>query len=77
MFGQTLAETTAMLASIIRLFALRPLLTLAVMGIPVILLIAVGLLTIMVLKFVVFVVLPIVLVIWLFRKLFGKGSSTS
>jgi hypothetical protein len=66
-----------MLAAIIRLFALRPLLTLAVMGIPVILLIAVGLLTIMVLKFVVFVVLPIALVIWLFRKLFGKSDSTT
>jgi hypothetical protein len=65
-----------MLASILRLFALRPLLTMAILGIPIVLLIAVGLLTVMVLKFVVFVVLPIALVVWLFRKLFGKTSET-
>jgi hypothetical protein len=65
-----------MIAAILRLFALRPLLTLAIMGIPVILLIAVGLLTIVVVKFVVFVVLPIVLIIWLFRKLFSTNRDS-
>ena len=66
-----------MLASILRLFALRPFLTMAIFGIPIIILVAVGLITIMALKFVVFIVLPIVLVVWLFRKVFGKGNSGS
>ena len=65
-----------MIASILRLFALRPFLTMAILGIPVVLLIGIGLLTVMILKFVIFVVLPIVLVVWLFRRLFGKGSET-
>lgn len=65
-----------MISSILRLFALRPFLTMAILGIPIVLLIAIGLLTVMVLKFVVFVVLPIALVVWLFRKLFGKGRDT-
>lgn len=65
-----------MIASILRLFALRPFLTMAILGIPIVLLIAIGLLTVMVLKFVVFFVLPIALIVWLFRKLFGKNSET-
>lgn len=64
-----------MLAALARLFALRPFLTFAVLGIPVIILIAVGLITIMALKFLVFIVLPIVLIIWVFRKIFGKGDT--
>ena len=67
-----------MLASIARLFMLRPFLTMAILGIPVAILIAVGLFTIMALKFLVFIVLPIVLVVWVLRKLFGgnNGSTT-
>ena len=65
-----------MIASILRLFALRPFLTMAILGIPIVLLIAIGLLTVMVLKFVVFFVLPIALIVWLFRRLFGKNSET-
>ena len=65
-----------MIASILRLFALRPFLTMAILGIPVVLLIGIGLLTVMILKFVIFVVLPIVLIVWLFRRLFGKSSET-
>jgi len=65
-----------MFSAIARLFVLRPLFTLAVLGIPVIVLIAVGLLTIWALKLFVFVVLPIILVVWVLRKLFG-GSDTS
>ena len=57
-----------MITAILRLFALRPLLTLAVFGIPVLILIAVGLLTITVLKLLVFVVLPIALIVWVVRK---------
>ncbi len=66
-----------MLGAILRLFALRPLLTLAVLGIPVIVLIAVGLITIMALKFLVFVALPIALMVWLFRKFFGSNDSST
>lgn len=58
-----------MLAAIVRLFALRPVLTISILGIPVLLLVAVGLLTIFVLKILVFAVLPIVLLVWLFRWL--------
>ena len=64
-----------MLAALLRLFAIRPLLTLAIFGIPVIILVAVGLITIMALKFLVFVVLPIVLVVWVVRKVFGKPET--
>lgn len=63
-----------MIAAILRLFALRPLLTMAILGIPVILLIAVGLFTILTLKFLVFVVLPVALVVWLARKLFRSSD---
>ena len=64
-----------MITAILRLFALRPLLTLAIMGIPVVILIAVGLITIMALKVLVFVVLPIALIVWLVRKVFAKGDT--
>jgi hypothetical protein len=60
-----------MIAALLRLFAVRPLLTMAIFGIPVLVLIAVGLFTIWALKLLVFVVLPIVAVIWLIRSLFG------
>ena len=58
-----------MITALLRLFALRPLLTLAIFGIPLIVLVAVGLFTILALKLLVFVVLPIVAVVWLYRKL--------
>lgn len=64
-----------MLAAIARLFLLRPLFTMAILGVPVIILIAVGLLTIAALKFLVFVVLPIALVVWVVRKLFGRSDT--
>ena len=63
-----------MISSLLRLFALRPFLTMAILGIPVIVLIAVGLLTIVLLKVLVFVVLPIVVAVWLARKLFRKAE---
>ena len=65
-----------MLASILRLIAVRPLLSLMIFGFPVILLVMVGLVTIWALKFLVFIVLPIVVVIWVLRKVFGSSSST-
>ena len=61
-----------MLAALLRLFALRPFLTMAIFGIPVLILIAVGLFTVLALKFLLFVVLPIALVVWLIRSLFGR-----
>jgi hypothetical protein len=64
-----------MLSAIARLFVLRPLFTLAVLGIPVIVLIAVGLITIWALKLIVFVVLPIAIVVWVLRRLFGKPDT--
>jgi type IV secretory pathway VirB3-like protein len=63
-----------MLAALDRLFALRPFLTMAILGIPIVILIAVGLITIMALKFLVFVVLPIALVVWVVRRLFWGGD---
>lgn len=64
-----------MLAAIARLFFLRPLFTMAILGVPVIILIAVGLVTIAMLKFAIFVVLPIAVIIWVARKLFGRTDS--
>ena len=59
-----------MIAALLRLFALRPLLTIAILGFPLILLVVVGLFAILAFKFLVFVVLPVALVVWLARKLF-------
>jgi type IV secretory pathway VirB3-like protein len=64
-----------MLVSLLRLFALRPLLTLAIFGIPIIVLVAVGLLTIIALKLFIFIVLPVLIVVWLIRKLTRSGDS--
>ncbi|MDQ2929345.1 MAG: hypothetical protein M3Y05_00780 [Gemmatimonadota bacterium] len=64
-----------MLVAMLRLFALRPLLTLVIFGIPLFVLVAVGLLTIIAFKVLVFVVLPIVAVIWLLRRISRSGDS--
>jgi hypothetical protein len=61
-----------MIAALLRLFALRPLLTMAILGFPIILLIVVGLFAIYALKFLVFIVLPVVAVVWLVRRLTRK-----
>ncbi len=63
-----------MIAAILRLFALRPLLTLTLFGIPILILVVVGLLTIWALKIFVFIVLPIMLVIWLVRRMNGSSD---
>lgn len=63
-----------MFASIARLFALRPFYTMGILGFPILLLVLVGLFTIWALKFLVFVVLPIALVIWLVRFLVRKTT---
>ena len=64
-----------MVVALLRLFALRPLLTLALFGIPLMVLIAVGLFTILAFKLLVFVVLPVVAVVWLVRRLSRAGDS--
>ncbi|HET7553081.1 MAG TPA: hypothetical protein VFK04_17445 [Gemmatimonadaceae bacterium] len=58
-----------MIAALLRLFALRPLLTMAILGFPIILLIVVGLFAIYAFKFLVFIVLPVAAVVWLVRRL--------
>ncbi len=63
-----------MLATILRLFALRPLLSMAIFGIPILVLVAIGLFTVLALKVLVFIVFPIVLVIWLIRR-FRRNES--
>ena len=57
-----------MLATVLRLFALRPLFSLMIFGVPLLVILAVGLFTIMAFKFLVFVALPIGLVVWLVRR---------
>jgi len=57
-----------MLSAFAQLFALRPLLSMAILGVPVLTLIAIGFFAIWALKLLFFVVLPIVLVVWLVRK---------
>ena len=57
-----------MIAAILRLFALRPFFTMAILGIPVLVLVAVGLVTIFAFKFLIFIVLPLVIVIWIIRR---------
>lgn len=64
-----------MLLSLLRLFALRPLLTLAIFGIPIVVLVAIGLFTILALKLFFFIVLPIMVIVWVFRKLTRSGDA--
>ena len=64
-----------MLSMIFRLFALRPLFSMAILGIPLLVLIAVGLVTIFALKILVFVVFPILLVVWLVRRLMRRDTT--
>jgi len=64
-----------MIASMLRLFALRPLFSLMIFGFPLLLLVAVGLFAIVAFKAIVFVVLPVLLVVWLVRRLSRPGSA--
>jgi hypothetical protein len=61
-----------MLDALLRLFALRPVFTAAILGIPIVLLIAIGLFTVLTLKFLVFVALPIALIVWVLRRFFWR-----
>jgi len=64
-----------MIASILRLFVLRPLFSIMIFGFPILLLVAVGLFAIVALKTLFLVVFPVVLVVWLVRKLMRTRSS--
>jgi hypothetical protein len=66
-----------MIAAFLRLFALRPLFSIAILGFPLLLLAAVGLLTIMAFKFILLVVLPLVLVVWVVRRLMRAGRNSA
>jgi hypothetical protein len=66
-----------MISSLLRLFALRPFLTMAILGIPIIVLIAVGLFAILAFKFLLFIVLPVAVVVWLFRRLTRTDRPTT
>ena len=66
-----------MIAAFLRLFALRPFLSMAILGFPLMLLVAVGLFTILALKFIFFIVLPVAAVIWLVRRLTRPKPGTT
>jgi hypothetical protein len=63
-----------MLVALLRLLALRPLLSIAIFGIPLLVLAAVGLFTILALKLFLFVVLPVLAIVWLYRKFSRSGD---
>ncbi|MEP6764051.1 MAG: hypothetical protein ABJB66_07055 [Gemmatimonadaceae bacterium] len=63
-----------MIALLLRLFALRPIFSMAIMGFPILLLVAVGLFAILALKVLVFVVIPVAIVIWLIRKAYKSAK---
>ncbi len=61
-----------MIASLLRLVALRPFLGMAILGVPIIALIAIGLMTVLAVKLVVALIIPaffVVLAIWLIRRM--------
>jgi len=59
----------AMLTAFLRLFALRPILAGSLLGVPILTLLLLGLFTALMLKFVLYVVLPVALVILMVRAL--------
>lgn len=63
-----------MLVALLRLLALRPLLSIAIFGIPILVLVAIGLFTILALKLLVLIVLPVIAIVWLFRKFSRSGD---
>ena len=58
-----------MLAALLRLFALRPILAGSLLGIPLLTLILLGFATVVLLKLLLFVVLPIVVVMWIVKRM--------
>ena len=64
-----------MIALFLRLFALRPLFSMVIMGFPILMLIAIGLFAIMAVKMLVFIVLPAAIVLWLIRKAYKAAKA--
>jgi hypothetical protein len=58
-----------MLTALLRLFALRPILAGSLLGIPILTLIVLGIATAVFLKLLLFVVIPIVLGIWIVKRM--------
>jgi hypothetical protein len=58
-----------MLTALLRLFALRPILAGSLLGIPLLTLILLGVATALFLKLLLFVILPIIVVVWLVKWL--------
>ncbi len=65
-----------MIASLLRLIAVRPLLAASVMGVPLLLVLAAGLMTVWVVKLLAFV-LPFALAWWLLRTLFPSRPNAT
>lgn len=64
-----------MLSMIFKLFALRPILSMAIFGIPILTLVALGLFTVFAIKALIFVVIPVSLVVYLIWR-FTRKSKT-
>jgi hypothetical protein len=58
-----------MLTALLRLFALRPILAGSLLGFPILTLILLGFATAVLLKVLLFVVMPIVLVVWIVKRM--------
>ncbi len=63
-----------MLASLLRLFALRPILAGTLVGIPVLTLLMLGLATALFLKALLFLILPALLVFWIVKRVTRHGD---
>lgn len=66
-----------MISSLLRLLALRPFLGMAILGVPIIALIAIGLMTVLAFKLFAALVIPITFVlvgVWLVRRLTRNGT---
>ncbi len=64
-----------MISSLLRLIALRPIFGMAILGVPIIALIAIGLMTVLAVKLIVALIIPTILVvtgIWLVRRLMRR-----
>lgn len=63
-----------MLSAFARLFALRPLFSMAILGVPVLTLVVIGFFALWALKLLFFVVLPVAVVVWMIRKFTRRRS---
>ena len=66
-----------MLSAFAQLFALRPLLSIAILGVPVLTLVVIGFFALWVVKILFFIVLPIALVVWLARKVLRRNNAVA